>query len=60
MIGKVKITVRENVCTNGWAGSCSYNGVCLCDRDAGHKGRCKCGTCGSTSKLRPAADCELP
>lgn len=51
MIGKVTIVVRENACNKGQSqrsGPCpgTYSGACPCDRDDGHKGRCRCAACG--------------
>ena len=55
----VLVTIRENVCTNGWAihnygppyPLDHYTGGHFCDRDAGHPGRCRC-FCGATTRTK--------
>lgn len=45
-------------CLNGWktpkGKAHTYTGGCYCDRENGHKGRCRCD-CGSTSTTTPPA-----
>ena len=44
--------IRENVCHVGWDGCRGwYSRGHICDRDAGHKGACRCA-CGATTRRK--------
>jgi len=46
-------TDTSKLCLWGWNPKGRHYGACTCGRPIGHKGRCKCDSCDSTS-TRPA------